>query len=104
MLTQVNTQSRLGLCTHERIRHLQQQPATVTGAPVCGNPAAVRHAGQGLDGGLQQAMTGLALNMGDQAKTTIIPKLVGAVETARGCRTRIDAARIYSMIHRSFRY
>ena len=49
-------------------------------------------------------MTGVALDMGDQAKATIVPELFGAVETARGCRLTFDATRIYCMIHRPFRF
>ena len=64
----------------------------------------MRHARQRLDRRLQQAMAGLALDVGDQTKATIIPELLGAVETARGCRLTLDATRIYCMIHRPFRF
>jgi hypothetical protein len=65
VLTQVDAKHRFGLSAHESIGHLQQQTAAVAGAAVCGNPATVCHAGQRLNCRLQQAMTGLALNMGD---------------------------------------
>ena len=103
MLTQIDAQQRFGLSAHKGVRHLQQQTATVTGAPVCRNTAAVGHTGQRFNCCLQQAMTGLALNMSDQTKATIVPKFLGAVETSGGHRLTIDAARIYSMIHRLFR-
>ena len=49
-------------------------------------------------------MAGLALDMGDQTKATVIPKLFGTVESARGYRPFTGIARCYSMIHKPFRF
>jgi hypothetical protein len=40
------------------------------------------HARQGADGGLQQVVAGLALGVRHQAKATVVPELVGVVETS----------------------
>jgi hypothetical protein len=52
--------------------HLQQQATAIAGLTVCGNTAAVGHAGQGLDGGLQQAMTHVTRRVCNQSKTAIV--------------------------------
>jgi hypothetical protein len=49
-------------------------------------------------------MTGLAFNMGDQTKATVIPKFLGTVESARGRRPFTGIARCHNMIHKSFRF
>ena len=104
VLPQVHVPDRFRLGAHECVGHLQQQSAAITGAAVCSDTAAMRHAGERFNRRLQQAMAGLALDMGDQTKATIVPELFGAVETARGCRLTLDATRIYCMIHRPFRF
>ncbi|MCY1298833.1 hypothetical protein D9M70_483370 [compost metagenome] len=60
----------------EQVRLLDQQPATVAGLAVGVDAAAMGHAGQCFDGGLQQVMTRLTLHMGDQTKAAVILELI----------------------------
>ena len=81
LLGQITAELFFGHGTQEQIRFLNQQATTVTGLAVCVDPTAVGHAGQGLNGGLQKGMTGLALHMGNQAETTVILEFIGVVQT-----------------------
>jgi hypothetical protein len=53
---------------------LQQQAAAITGFLVSGDSTTVSHAGEGPDCRFQQVVTGLALHMGDKAKTATVPE------------------------------
>ena len=81
LLGQFDREVFLGHGTQEQVGLLDQQPTPVTGLAVGVDPTAVGHAGQGLDGRLQQVMTGFARHMGDQAKTTVILEFIGMVQT-----------------------
>ena len=69
-----------GQSAHKGFGHLQQQATAVTGAPVRGNPAAVSHTRQRLDGHLQQAVAGLARHVRNQTKAAVVAKLLRAVQ------------------------
>ncbi len=103
VFAQLDTQSGERLATHKRVRHLHEQAAPVSGSTICSDTPAVGHARQGFDGRLQQAMARLALHMGDQSKSAVIPELLGAVETARGRRLLWRGARFSMMTHNPFR-
>ncbi|MCY1173738.1 hypothetical protein D9M73_139130 [compost metagenome] len=81
LLGQIAAEVVFGHCAQEFIWLLHQQATTVAGLAVSVDPTAVGHAGQGLDGRLQQVVTGLARHMGDQAKTTVILEFFGMVQT-----------------------
>ena len=65
----------LGQGAHEAIGHLHQQAATITGLAVGRNPPAVRHAGEGLDSRLQQAMARITGRVGYQSEPAIVAEL-----------------------------
>ena len=104
MLSQVNVEHPSGLGPHKSVGHLKQETTAITSAAIGRNTAAMGHTGQRFNRRLQQAMTGLAFNMGDQTKATVIPKFLGTVESARGCRPFTGIARCHNMIHKSFRF
>ncbi|MNF55808.1 hypothetical protein D3C84_372810 [compost metagenome] len=88
---QFNGEGLFGDRTQEQVRLLDQQTATVAGLAVGVDAAAVGHAGQGFDGGLQKMVARLALHMGDQAETAVILEFIRMVQTCfhRGTLTRV---------------
>ncbi|RMO66669.1 hypothetical protein ALQ37_05532 [Pseudomonas syringae pv. aptata] len=78
---QIDVEVLLGDRTQEAIGLLNQQTATVAGLAVGVDTATVGHAGQGLNGRLQQVMTGLALHMSDQAEAAVILEFIWLVQT-----------------------
>ena len=57
IVAEVRIETFPGQRAHKLVGHLQQQTTAIASLAVCGNTATVGHAGQGLDGRLQQAMT-----------------------------------------------
>ena len=74
------TKGFFGNRTKEGFRHFQQQATAIAGLAVGSDATTVRHAGQRFDSGLQQIVAGFALHMGNQAKATVVSKLVRMVE------------------------
>ena len=81
LLRQLAAELLPGNGAQEQIGLLNQQTTTVTGLAVGVDTAAVGHAGQGFNGGLQQVMTCLALHVGDQAEAAVILELIRMVQT-----------------------
>ncbi len=69
-----------GHLAEEGVGLFQQQTAAVTGFSIGINAAPVGHAGECFDRGLQELVAGLALHMGDQAETTVVPEFSGLIE------------------------
>ena len=64
----------------ERIGFLKQQTAAITGFSVGINAAPVCHARKCFNSSLQKLVAGLALHMGNQTKTTVVPEFSGLSE------------------------
>ena len=78
---------RLGSFLQKAIRALDQQATTIAGLSVCSDTTSVGHAGQRLDGSLQQLMTGLALHVGNQTESTVVPEFIGMIQTCHHKRS-----------------
>ena len=81
LLGQVHAELLSGQHAQEAVGLLQQQAAAVAGLAVGVDAATVGHAGQGLDGRLQQMVAGLALHVGDQTEAAVVLELLGLVQT-----------------------
>ncbi len=77
----------LGGFFQKAIRALDQQATTIAGLAVCSDTTSVGHAGQRLDGSLQQLVAGLALHVGDQTESTVVPEFVGMIQTCHHKRS-----------------
>ena len=64
----------------ERIGFLEQQTAAITGFSIGIDAAPVSHTCQCFDGRLQKLVAGVALHMGNQTKTTVVPEFSGLSE------------------------
>ena len=91
----------------EQVGLLNEQAATVAGLAVGVDAATVGHAGQRLDGGLEQVVTGLALHVGNQAEAAVVLERFGLVQTCfhreispDGLRGRHIAFKINQLAHR----
>src|SRR5690606_39245986 len=70
-----------GSLAQESIGFLHQQTATVAGSAVCGDTAAMRHAGQRTDRRLQQVMARLPVDLGNQAEAAVVPEFIRMIQT-----------------------
>ena len=78
---QFDAELLLGDRAQELIRLLDQQATAITGLAIGVDTAAVSHAGEGLNSGLEQVMASLTLHMGDQAEAAVILELIRTVQT-----------------------
>ncbi|MNZ63711.1 hypothetical protein D3C78_818650 [compost metagenome] len=82
LLGQVYAELLGGQHAQETIRLLQQQTTTIAGLAVGIDAAAMGHACQGFNGGLQQVVTGLPMHVGNQTEAAVILELLGMVQTS----------------------
>ncbi len=80
MFTQLGAEALPGQQAQESVRLFQQQAAAITGFAIRGNAAAVGHAGQGFDCRAQKFVAGLAVHVGDQAKTAVVTDVPRTVQ------------------------
>ena len=74
---------QLGLRTRskKRIGQAKQQATAIAGFAIGRDAAAMGHTSQRLDGGREQALAGLTLQVCNQAEAAVVPKFFGAVQT-----------------------
>ena len=77
----------LGSFIEEGLGALNKQTTTITSLAIGGNTAPVSHAGQRFNGCLQQLMARLALHVGNQAKTAVVPELIRMIQACRHKRS-----------------
>ncbi len=77
----------LGGFLQKCIRALDQEATTIAGLSVCSDTTSVGHAGQRLDGSLQQLVAGLALHVGNQTESTVVPEFIGMIQTCHHKRS-----------------
>ncbi len=78
---QFGTQILFRHLAQKGIRPVKQQTTAIARFTVGGNAATVGHAGQRLDGRIQEPVAGLTLFVRNQAETAVIPVFTGLVQT-----------------------
>ncbi len=86
-ITRLLTKRCLGGFFQKAIRALDQKATTIAGLSVCSDTTSVGHAGQRLDGSLQQLVAGLALHVGNQTESAVVPEFIGMIQTCHHKRS-----------------